>query len=137
MHHWLLKSEPSVYPWARLVKEKRARWDGIRNFQARNNLQAMAKGDLCLFYHSGDERAVVGVAKVTRAAYPDPTSDDPRWVAVDLAPERALATPVTLAALNADKRTAGMALIRQGRLSVSPVGAAEFAALLSLAKQAG
>ena len=132
MNHWLIKSEPSAYAWGRLVKEKRARWDGIRNFQARNNLQAMAKGDLCLFYHSGAGPAVVGIAKVVRAPYPDPTSDDPRWVAVDLAPRRALAAAVTLAALKADARTRGMALVRQGRLSVSPVTATEFAAVVEL-----
>jgi predicted RNA-binding protein with PUA-like domain len=132
MRHWLVKSEPSTYSWERLVKEKRTRWDGVRNFQARNNLQAMESGDLCLFYHSGKGPAVVGVAKVVRASYPDPTSDDPGWVAVDLAPQRALAAPVTLAALKADGRTRGMALLRQGRLSVSQVTAPEFAAVLEL-----
>jgi len=132
MNHWLLKSEPSAYSWERLVKERRARWDGIRNFQARNNLQAMAKGDLCLFYHSGKSPAVVGIAKVMGAPYPDPGSDDPRWVAVDLAPQRALRVPVTIAALKGDARTQGMALLRQGRLSVSPVTAAEFAAVVEL-----
>ena len=132
MNHWLVKSEPSAYSWERLVQEKRARWDGVRNFQARNNLQAMEKGDLCLFYHSGTGPAIVGIAKVVRAPYPDPTSDDPRWVAVDLAPQRALGSPVPLAALKADGRTRGMALLRQGRLSVSPVTAPEFAAILEL-----
>jgi len=132
MNHWLLKSEPSAYSWERLVKEKRARWDGIRNFQARNNLQAMAKGDLCLFYHSGKGPAVVGIAKVMGAPYPDPSSDDPRWLAVDLAPQRALKVPVTIAALKDDERTRGMALLRQGRLSVSPVTAVEFAAVVEL-----
>jgi predicted RNA-binding protein with PUA-like domain len=133
MNHWLVKSEPSTYAWETLVKERRTRWDGVRNFQARNNLQAMEKGDLCLFYHSGVEPAVVGIAKVVRASYPDPTGDDPRWVAVDLAPHRALEAAVTLAALKADPRTRGMALLRQGRLSVSPVTAPEFAAVLELA----
>ena len=132
MNHWLIKSEPSAYSWERLVKEKRARWDGIRNFQARNNLQAMKKGDLCLFYHSGKEPSVVGIAKVVGAPYPDPTSNDPRWVAVDLAPRRALETPVTIAMLKANERTQGMTLLRQGRLSVSPVTPAEFAAVVEL-----
>ena len=132
MNHWLVKSEPSTYAWETLVEERRTRWDGVRNFQARNYLQAMKVGDLCLFYHSGKGPAVVGIAKVVRAPYPDPTSDDPRWIAVDLAPHRTLAAAVTLATLKADTRTRGMALLRQGRLSVSPVTAPEFAAVVEL-----
>lgn len=135
MAYWLIKSEPSTYAWRQLARDKRTRWDGVRNFQARNNLLAMKKGDLCLFYHSNEGLEIVGVAKVVKEAYPDPTSDDPRWVAVDVAPHRALPRPVALAALKAGARTCGMALIKQGRLSVSPVTEAEFAAVIEMARK--
>ncbi|HYC01431.1 MAG TPA: EVE domain-containing protein [Candidatus Limnocylindrales bacterium] len=134
MAGWLVKQEPAAYSWDRLVEEGRAVWDGVRNAQARNNLAAMKKGDSVLFYHSGDDRAVIGVAKVARTAYPDPTSDDPRWVAVDLVPARKLAHPVTLARIKAHPPLANMALVRQSRLSVMPVTDAEMKAILELAK---
>lgn len=132
MATWLLKTEPSAYSFADLVRDKKAVWDGIRNAEARNNLRATKKGDLVLVYHTGDERQVVGIGKVTRAAYPDPADAD--WLAVDIAPSRALAVPVTLAALKAEKKLADFALIRRGRLSVVPVTDAELAVILALGK---
>jgi predicted RNA-binding protein with PUA-like domain len=131
MAYWLIKSEASAYSWDQLVADRRTHWDGIRNYEARNNLRAMKRGDLCLFYHSGDCQ-VVGVARVARQAYQDPTTDDERWVAVDVTPRRELPRPVPLAELRSDRRTGGMALIRQSRLSVSPVTEEEFAAVLEL-----
>jgi predicted RNA-binding protein with PUA-like domain len=132
--HFLTKSEPDVYSWDRFVKEGKAVWDGVRNFEARGNLRAMKKGDLVLFYHSGDGKDVVGVAKVLREAYPDKTADEGDWVAVDLAPVKALAAPVTLAAIKADPKLAGMAIVKKSRLSVSRVTPDEFARVLSLGK---
>jgi len=131
---WLAKSEPSTYAWQQLVKEGATRWDGVRNHQARNNLAAMAKGDLVLFYHSGAERQIVGIMRVTRTGYPDPKADDPRWLAVDVEPVRALAHPLTLAAIKADRSLAQMALVRQSRLSVMPVEKSQFDRILELAK---
>lgn len=134
MAHWIAKTEPSTYSWQRLVAEKKAVWDGVRNAQARNNLAAMKKGDEVLIYHSGDDRAVVGIAKVTRAAYPDPTADDPKWVAVDLAPVRALPSPVTLATIKATPALKDIALVKQGRLSVTPLSAEAYRVIVALAK---
>jgi predicted RNA-binding protein with PUA-like domain len=132
--HWLVKSEPGTYSWDDLVKDGRTRWDGVRNAQARNNLSAMALGDLALFYHSGESKEVVGVAKVVKTAYPDPTADDARWVAVDLAPVASLREPVSLADVKRDAALAEIALVRQGRLSVMPTSAREFARILALGK---
>jgi predicted RNA-binding protein with PUA-like domain len=132
--HWLVKTEPSTYSWEDLVRDGSTRWDGVRNALARNHLAAMRKGDLALVYHSGDDKAIVGIAKVEGAAFPDPTADDPRWVAVELAAVRALAEPVTLATVKQDAKLKNMMLAKQGRLSVSPVGDAEFAHILALAK---
>jgi predicted RNA-binding protein with PUA-like domain len=131
---WLAKTEPSTYSWQQLVKEKRARWDGVRNSEARNNLRAMKKGDEVLIYHSGDDKAVVGIASVAKTAYQDPTTDDERWVCVDLVPVRALAKPVPLAAVKAQPALAAMKLVTHSRLSVMPVSAAESRAILALAK---
>ena len=131
---WLVKTEPKTYSWDDLVRDGSTRWDGVRNALARNHLAAMQQGDLVLVYHSGDDKAVVGIAKVTRTAYPDPTADDPRWVAVDLAALRPLAEPVTLATVKSEAKLKGMMLVRQGRLSVSPVAEAEFERILALAK---
>ena len=131
---WLVKTEPSTYSWDDLVRDGSTRWDGVRNALARNHLGAMQKGDFVLVYHSGDEKAVVGIAKVERAAFPDPTADDPRWLAVELAALRPLAEPVTLATAKQDAKLKGMMLVRQGRLSVSPVTDAEFERILALAK---
>ena len=133
MASWLIKSEPATYSWEQLVADKRTEWDGIRNYQARRNLQAMKKGDLCLFYHSNQGLEVVGIARVVRESYPDPTTDDQRWVAVDVVPVRKLPKPVPLSVIKTDTRTRGMKVVRQGRLSVSPVTEAELAAVLDLA----
>ncbi|HEY8942638.1 MAG TPA: EVE domain-containing protein [Polyangiaceae bacterium] len=130
--YWLAKSEPSTYPWQRLVQERRTSWDGVRNFEARNNLRAMKKGDLVLFYHSGEGKEIVGLAKVTKEAYPDSTAEDGDWSAVDLAPVKPLATPVGLARIKADPRLAGMALLKRSRLSVVPVTRSEFERILEL-----
>jgi predicted RNA-binding protein with PUA-like domain len=133
-NHWLAKSEPSTYAWQQLVQDGATRWDGVRNHQARNNLAAMARGDLVLFYHSGDERQIIGVMRVTRAGYPDPKADDPRWLAVDVEPVKPLAQPLTLAAIKADAALAQLALVRQSRLSVMPVEKSQFDRILALAK---
>ena len=134
MNHWLVEQEPEKYPWAQFVKDKGTYWDGVRNYQARNNLRAMRKGDLVLFYHSVSEKAVVGVAKVTREAYADPTAKEGDWSVVDLKPIKAMATPVTLAQIKAEPKLAGMGLLKQSRLSVSPLSAAEFKRVLQLGK---
>ena len=130
--HWLVKSEPDVYSYADLVRDGRTVWDGIRNFAARNNLRAMKKGDLVLYYHTGDEKQVVGIAKVLGSAYPDPSAKDGDWSAVDLAPVKPLKSPVTLAQMKADAKLAEFELLRQGRLSVVPTRAAELARVLQL-----
>jgi predicted RNA-binding protein with PUA-like domain len=132
--HWLVKSEPGTYSWERLVREGSAVWDGVRSAQARNHLSAMGKGDLVLFYHSGEGREVVGVAKVARSAYPEPGAGDPQWLAVDLVPVRALARPVALSAIKADHALARTALVRQSRLSVMPLEPEEFERILALSK---
>jgi predicted RNA-binding protein with PUA-like domain len=125
-HRWLVKSEPETYSWDDFVREKETAWTGVRNFAARLNLRAMAAGDLVLFYHSGESKAVVGIAKVTKTAYPDPTAKEGDWSCVDLAPVKALKNPVTLAAVKARKSLQQIALVRQSRLSVMPLGAAEY-----------
>jgi predicted RNA-binding protein with PUA-like domain len=135
MAYWLLKTDPETYSFDDLLREKTTAWDGVRNHQARNNLQAMKKGDRCLIYHSQEVRAVAGTAKVTRAAYPEPKGGAEGWVCVDLKPEARLARPVTLAEIKADRLLSKMALVRQGRLSVSPVGDAEWERLMELAKR--
>ena len=129
---WLVKTEPSAYAYTDLERDGGTRWDGIRNAQALIHLRAMKQGDQVLVYHTGGEKAVVGVAKVTRGAYPDPAGTDPKLVAVDLAPLRPLAVPVTLAAIRKERSLADLALVRHGRLSVMPVPAREWAILLRL-----
>jgi predicted RNA-binding protein with PUA-like domain len=131
-NYWLIKSEPFKYSWDDLVRDGKTYWDGVRNAQARNNLQAMKRGDLCLYYHSNEGKEVVGIAGVVKQAYPDPTTDDPRWVVVDVAPRKPLLRPVSLATLRTEEATAGMAVVRQSRLSVCPVEASEFRAVLKL-----
>jgi predicted RNA-binding protein with PUA-like domain len=133
MAGWLVKSEPETYAWADLAREGRTVWDGVRNNAAALHLKAMAVGDEVLFYHSGADKAVVAVAKVAREAFPDASDPAGRFVAVELEPVRALARPVTLATMKAEPTLAAMAMIRQSRLSVSPVTAAEWAAILNLA----
>jgi predicted RNA-binding protein with PUA-like domain len=133
-NNWLVKSEPSTYGWDDLVRDKRTRWDGVRNFEARNNLRAMKKGDLVLFYHSGESKEIVGIAKVVAESYADPTAKEGDWSVVDLALHKPLARPVTLAALKADKALVNLAVVRKPRISVSPVGADELARILKLAE---
>jgi predicted RNA-binding protein with PUA-like domain len=132
MNHWLVKSEPVKYSWEQFEKDGRTHWDGVRNFQARNNLQAMRSGDLVLYYHSNEGKAVVGIAKVVREAYPDPTADDPTWVVVDLAPESRFARPVTLEQIKKDATLQNIGLLRQSRLSVMPLRPEEFDVIVGL-----
>ncbi|HEY1717282.1 MAG TPA: EVE domain-containing protein [Verrucomicrobiae bacterium] len=132
MNYWLVKSEPETYPWSQFQKDGKTAWTGVRNFAARLNLRAMKKGDLVFFYHSGEEKSVVGLARVKREFYPDATADDGDWSCVDLAAEKSLAKPVTLAQIKADKILKEMTMAKQSRLSVSPVTAAQFERLLKL-----
>jgi predicted RNA-binding protein with PUA-like domain len=129
---WLVKSEPSVYPWERFVKEKRTTWDGVRSFEARNNLRAMKKGDLVLFYHSNEGKEVVGLATVSAEATPEETSDEGEWSVVELSAKKTLARPVTLAQIKAEKKLAGFGLVKKSRLSVVPASPAEFELILEL-----
>lgn len=133
--HWLVKQEPTAYSFDDLVRDGRTTWDGVRNFQARNNLAAMKQGDRVLFYHSVKEQAVVGICEVVREAYPDPTAKDEGWVAVDLAPVKKLARPVMLAEIKADRALEDIALVRQSRLSVMPLGKAAFERIVTLGKR--
>ena len=133
--HWLIKSEPYKFSFDQLVSDGRAVWDGVRNFEARNNLRAMKKGDLCLYYHSNEGKAVVGVARVSREAYPDPTAEGEDWSVVEVEPVRPLARPVELEELRASKVLAKMMMLRRPRLSVVPVTDEEFAAVLDLSKK--
>ena len=121
MAYWLLKSEPSAYSWDQLVKDKRTNWSGVRNFQAAINLKAMKKGDRAFFYHSGEGPEIVGIVEIVKEHYPDPGDKTGRFVMVDVAPVTALKQPVTLAAIKAEPKLKDMALVRQSRLSVSPV----------------
>ncbi len=130
--YWLVKSEPETYSWNDLVRDKRTDWTGVRNYAARINLNTMRPGDEVLFYHSGESKSIVGVARVTKPAFPDTTADEPGWVAVELAPVKALATPLPLAQIKADATLKAMELVRQSRLSVSPVRPAEFTRVLKL-----
>ena len=130
--YWLIKSEPDVYSYAQLESEKRTEWTGIRNFEARNNLRAMKPGDLCLYYHTGDEKAVVGVASVLTEAKADSTAPGEDWTAVDVAPLKALARPVTLAQVKAHKSLKKFPLVTRSRLSVVPVTREEFETVLRL-----
>lgn len=129
--YWLIKSEPFKYAWSQLVTDGVTRWDGVRNFEARNNLRSMAVGDLCLFYHSNEGKEVVGVARVVREHYPDPTSDED-WSVVDVAPLVALTKPVTLAAIKARKSLGAMQMLTRNRLSVTMVTAAELKVILAM-----
>jgi predicted RNA-binding protein with PUA-like domain len=130
--YWLVKSEPSVYPWERFVKEKRTLWDGVRSFEARNNLRAMKKGDLVLFYHSNEGKGIVGLATVSAEAKPEETSDEGEWSVVELSAKKTLSRPVTLAQIKAEKKLASFGLVRKSRLSVVPATPAEFELLLEL-----
>jgi len=132
MNYWLVKSEPSAFSWQRLQKEGKTIWDGVRNYQARNNLKEMKTGDLVLFYHSVNEKQVMGICKVVKEHYPDPTTNDDRWVVVDVVPVEALKKPVSLEAIKADERLENIALIRQSRLSVMPLAREAFDAIVQL-----
>jgi predicted RNA-binding protein with PUA-like domain len=130
--YWLVKSEPSVYPWSQLVTDKRTLWDGVRSFDARNNLRAMKKGDLVLYYHSNEGKEVVGIASVAVEAVPEKTADEGEWAAVELAFKKTLAKPVTLAQIKADKKLTGFGLVRKSRLSVVGASEAEFQHIVAL-----
>lgn len=134
--YWLVKSEPFKYSWDDFVEDGSTYWDGVRNAQARNNLQAMRVGDRVLYYHSNEGKEVVGVARVTKAAYQDPTTDDGRWVVVDLAPVKALSRPVPLSEIKADAKLAKIPLVTQSRLSVMPLPKAAFDRIVSLGDKA-
>jgi len=132
MAYWLVKSEPSVYSWDQFVKDGQTCWSGVRNYAARLHLRAMKKGDLAFFYHSNEGTEIVGIATIIKENYPDPTTDDDRWVAVDLKPVKPLKNPIKLDAIKKDKRLANMALIRISRLSVQPVTEEEYAIILGM-----
>jgi len=133
MAYWLVKSEPFKYSWEQLVKDKQTYWDGVRNYAARNNLKAMERGDEVLFYHSNEGLEIVGIAKVAKEHYPDPTADDDTWVVVDLKPYKKLKKPVGLVQIKADKRLSEMALVKLGRLSVQPVTEKEWKIVMEMA----
>jgi predicted RNA-binding protein with PUA-like domain len=132
MNYWLVKSEPFKYSWDHFVAEKTAIWDGVRNYAARNNLKAMEVGDLVLFYHSNEGKEVVGMAKITKEHYPDPTTDDARWVVVELQPVEKFPKTVTLEQIKKDERLQHIPLVTQSRLSVQPIGKAEFDIIVGL-----
>jgi predicted RNA-binding protein with PUA-like domain len=133
MAYWLVKSEPSAYSYEQLEKDGQTAWEGVRSYAARNHLKAMKKGEQVLYYHSNEGLAIVGIAKVSREAFQDPTTDEEAWVAVDLKPFRKLKKPVSLEQIKKDKRLANMALVRIGRLSVQPVADKEWAVIMELA----
>lgn len=133
MNYWLVKSEPFKYSWEQFNKDGKTHWDGVRNYAARNNLKAMAKGDQVFFYHSNEGLAIVGIAEVVKTAYQDPTTDDPNWVVVDLKPLQTLKKPVTLADIKAEKTLADMDLVRLSRLSVGAVKPAEYKKIMKMA----
>lgn len=135
--HWLIKSEPSAYAFARLQADGRTEWTGVRNFEARNNLRAMAVGDLCLYYHSTEEKAVVGVARVSRSARADPTAPGEDWASVEVEPVEPLATSVTLESIRADPALKDFPLVTRGRLSVAAVSPAQYARVIALSRQRG
>lgn len=133
MAYWLVKSEPSVYSYDQLVKDKQTTWDGVRNYAARNHLRTMKKGEQVLYYHSNEGLAIVGIAKVGKEAFQDPSTDNEAWVAVELKPFKKLKTPVTLDTIKKDKRLSNMALVRISQLSVQPVSDEEYKVIMELA----
>ena len=135
MAYWLVKSEPFTYSWDQLVKDKQTFWDGVRNYAARNNLKAMKKGDEVLFYHSNEGLEIVGIARVAKEHYPDPTADDDTWVVVNIKHKKKLPKPVSLVQIKLDKRLADMALVRLGRLSVQPVTEKEWQIIMEMSGQ--
>jgi predicted RNA-binding protein with PUA-like domain len=134
MNYWLIKSEPEKYSWEKFNKDGRTFWDGVRNYGARNNMRAMKEGDLAFFYHSNEGKEIVGIAKVVKEAYQDPTTDDTNWVVVEFSPVEALKNPVTLAQVKAEPMLSQMELVRLGRLSVSTVTQAEFDKVLEMSQ---
>lgn len=134
MNYWLVKQEPESYAWANFVKDAGTAWTGVRNYQARNHLRTMAVNDLVFYYHSGDEREVVGLAKIIRAGYADPTASEGDWVCVDLVPVKSLVKPVSLSAIKAEPALATVGLVRQSRLSVMPLLPTEFKMMLKLSQ---
>ncbi|MDQ2753734.1 MAG: EVE domain-containing protein [Bacteroidota bacterium] len=134
MNFWLLKSEPAKYSWEQFTKDKKATWDGVRNYAARNNLKAMKKGDQVLYYHSNEGLEIVGIAEVMKEAYQDPTTDNAAWVVVDIRPLKRLHKPVTLAQIKEDKQLSDMVLVRLSRLSVQPVTEEEWKRIMEFAE---
>ena len=132
MNYWLVKSEPNKYSWEQFNKDSRAVWDGVRNFAARNNLRSMKTGDLVFFYHSNEGKEIVGIAKVVKEFYQDPTTDDANWVVVDIAPVEPLKKPVTLADIKAEPALKDIQLVRLGRLSVAALKKEEFDKVLQM-----
>ena len=133
MQYWLIKSEPFKYSFDQFLKDKKTFWDGVRNYQARNNLKAMKKGDLLLFYHSNEGKEIVGIAKIVKEFYQDPTTEDPNWVVVDVAPVKKLKNPVSLQQVKAEPRLSEMGLVKFMRLSVQSVKKEEFDIIMELA----
>jgi len=133
MNYWLLKTEPGTFSWDDLVRDKKAVWDGVRNFQARNNLKAMKKGDLAFIYHSMDDKAVIGIAEVTREHFPDPKDKD--WVAVEIKPAKKMKNAVNLASIKQEKKLTNMVLVNNSRLSVQPVRKEEFDIVIDMSEK--
>ena len=134
-NNWLVKQEPEDYSWDDLARDKKTAWTGVRNFQARNNLRNMKTGDTVLFYHSGSEKSVVGMAEVAKAAYPDPTAADDSWIAVDIKPVKRLPKPVPLADIRANAKLSNLLLVRQSRLSVMPVSKEDFDEIVRMSER--
>lgn len=132
--YWLMKSEPFKYAWDELVKDGKTYWDGVRNYEARNNMAAMKLGDLAFYYHSNEGKEIVGIAEIVRESYPDPTTDDDRWCVVDIAPRVPFVRPVTLAEVKADPALSEIGLVKRGRLSVVPITPEEFRYVAKLGK---
>ena len=135
MNYWLVKSEPFKYSWDQFVQDKETFWDGVRNYQARNNLRAMKKGDLVMWYHSNEGKEIVGIAKVSKTAYQDPTTEDPNWVVVNLKPFKKLKKAISLEQIKADETLQNIGLVKQGRLSVMSLTQFEFDHILKLSQQ--
>ena len=134
MNYWLVKSEPFKYSWEQFLKDKKTIWDGVRNYTARNNMRAMKKGDLVFFYHSNEGLEIIGIAKVVKEAYQDPTTEETAWSVVELSPFKTLKKPVTLTQIKADKKLESIQLVKQSRLSVAAINPKEFERILDLAE---